>query len=244
MNDAPANDFSLPNQKFLVEQSQRSAPARARLLRNVDIARRRSILDLGCGYGSAVEELTRRGCGRVIAFDRRFDALRSEAAAFESAFRICGDACRLPFADDAFDLIFCQFFFLWANRPAVFDEIARVLRKRGALTAVEPDFGGMIEYPQATATRDIWINGLLRAGADVSASRRAIVELRRRGFDVEVGLSDRIEEASDARFDWLEELPLDDEERKKVASARSAYKKISAETIAHLPLLLITATKQ
>ena len=56
---------ALPSKTLLEAQAEWLAPARARLLRRVGIARRRRILDLGAGYGAVTGELVRRGGGFV-----------------------------------------------------------------------------------------------------------------------------------------------------------------------------------
>ncbi len=51
-------------------------------------------------------------------------------------------------------------------------EIYRVLQPKGMLVAIEPDYGGMIEYPPEIATGDLWIAALSRAGADPCIGRK------------------------------------------------------------------------
>ena len=58
------------------------APLRSRLLRGVQVATRRSILDLGAGHGALTGELVRRGAGRVVAVDAAEDFLTLDPAPF------------------------------------------------------------------------------------------------------------------------------------------------------------------
>ena len=116
---------------------------------------------------------------------------------------------RLPFADSAFDLIFTQLALLWINPvEQALDEIHRVMLPGGALVALEPDYGGLIEYPPEIAAREVWMNALERAGADPLTGRKLPGMLAARGFAVNVGLFDTLYAPSAARFDFLRDLPL------------------------------------
>ncbi len=75
------------------------APARARLHRQVAIARRERVMDLGEGYGAVTEELVGRSGGAMLAVDRYEATLSYNPINFEMAWRICADATQLPFAD-------------------------------------------------------------------------------------------------------------------------------------------------
>jgi len=238
--------YALPAPEMLIQQAEWLAPARGRLLRQVGIARRKRVLDLGAGYGAVTGELVRRAGGAVVALDCAVAALRAEAGAFDGAYRIGGEALHLPFADGTFDLVFAQLTLLWV-RPVTgaVREIARVLAKDGAFVALEPDYGGLIEYPPEIATRELWMNGLTRAGADPLIGRKLPGLLAMHGFRVNVGLFDTLYAPSTVRFDFLRELPLNVEET--AALARIEREALGHQDpwaqIAHLPFFLITAVK-
>ena len=239
----PDGDPSLPEAELLRVQAQWLAPARARLLRHVAIARRRRTLDLGAGYGAVTGELVRRSGGPVVALDLAAEALR-RAEPFAGAGRVNGDAARLPFPAGTFDLIFCQCALLWMPLPETLDEAERVLQPGGVLIALEPDYGGMIEYPPEASTRDLWLAGLARAGADPLVGRKLPAWLEARGFDVRVELLSELQPPSPERFALLRDLLTAKDER-------AALDHIAAEPgaggrwgiVAHLPMFLITAVK-
>ncbi|MDW8324928.1 MAG: class I SAM-dependent methyltransferase [Anaerolineales bacterium] len=234
-----------PGADLLRIQAKWLAPARARLLRRAAIARRGRVLDLGAGSGAVTGELVRRAGGAVTALDLAFAVLRADPAAFAGAGRVCADALRLPFPSLTFDLVFCQCALLWMQ-PAevVLDEIARVLRAEGALVALEPDYGGLIEHPPEIAVRDIWIAALARAGADPFIGRKLPGQLEARGFRVRVDLLPELRPPDPARFDFLRGLPLTAGEQTRVEQAAHADAQNSGRArVAHLPFCLITAFK-
>lgn len=237
--------YSLPPAELLHRQAAWLAPIRARLLRRVGIAHRQRILDLGAGYGAVTGELVRRGAtgGLVIALDRERAALLNPQP-FAGASRVCADAGRLPFASQAFDLVFCQCALLWMPPRATIESIWRTLAVGGVLIALEPDYGGLIESPPDAATRDLWIAALQRAGADPLIGRKLPGRLEACGFHVRVDLLPQLVLPDSARFDFLRGLPLTPQEQTHLAQAQAADAAASGwARVAHLPFFLITAAK-
>ncbi len=214
------------------------------MLRHVDIARRRRVVELGAGWGHVCAELAQRCRGSVLAIDTHAEALRSFASLDQVCPRIQrlqADAHQLPLATSSCDLVVTQSAFLWFTDPEkVVSEIVRVLTDDGALAAIEPDFGGMIEYPEDVSVRKVWLAALPRCGADPSIGRKLPGLLGRHGLKIECFLLDRIAEAQAARFDFLSELPLTGRERAKVARAKEIT---ASNDFVHLPYVLISATR-
>lgn len=161
------------------------AGERSRLLRKVDITTKKRILDLGAGTGETLSELTRRSEGFVCGLDADAQVLRLAAGV-----RVLGQARALPFADEAFDLVFTQMFFLWAGPLGeVLAEIRRVLAPAGHLLAcAEPDYGGAIAHPHDAASLADLAETLMAEGADVRIGRRLGSEMQRAGFTVACGV--------------------------------------------------------
>ncbi|SEW12086.1 class I SAM-dependent methyltransferase [Natrinema salifodinae] len=93
------------------------------------------ILDVGCGTGELSRVLAAESPGEVVGCDADPALL---AAASEHVPTVAGDALRLPFADDAFDLVVCQALLINLPEPAAaVAEFARV--STDLIAAVEPD---------------------------------------------------------------------------------------------------------
>jgi SAM-dependent methyltransferase len=157
--------------------------------------------------------------------------------------RIAGDAANLPLVDSSFDLVFCQYLFIWIKHlEECVREIQRVLQPRGALLAIEPFYPSMLEYPKELSCRDIWLNALQRAGADPEAAMKLPSLLEWRGFSMRIDLVERLLPPSPVRFQLLRELPLTSDEIEKVSEIEECSARASGwSQISHLPFILITA---
>jgi SAM-dependent methyltransferase len=264
---------ALPEPTLLHQQADWLAPARSQLWRRVHIARRQRVLDLGTGYGAVVPELVRRAGGHVVALDKVWEAMRARQGnggraadptapgQFAGASRVTADALQLPFCSGSFDLIFTQLTLLWVapaacpaclcrdccrSLPPAIDEIWRALMPGGVFVALEPDYGGMMEYPPEVQSQALWLTGLQRAGADPYVGRKLPGLLARRGFRVSISLFDTLFEPDPLRFAFLRDLPLTEAEHRQLAQIEQEARERSTESwgqVAHLPFVLVVATK-
>lgn len=218
--------------------------SRSRALRRAAIGRRESILEVGAGQCVVTPELQRRARGRVVAIDIAPHPFVSRIPG--DAIGVCADAVRLPFARGSFDLVFAQNTLLWVHHlAAAVGEAARVLAPGGALVAVEPDYGGMMEYPEL-GLRELWLNALSRSGAEPLVGRRLPELCERAGLDVWVELAHIPQAAEAEAIDLLEGLDLTDDERhlvvdirQRVASTPEAW-----SPFLHVPYFLVVAEKR
>jgi len=105
----------------------------------LDLDRWDSVLDAGCGTGELSAVLAEETDGEVVGVDADPSLL---TVARERVPTVAGDATRLPFADDSFDLVVCQALLINLPDPAAaVREFARVARHRVA--AIEPDNGAV-----------------------------------------------------------------------------------------------------
>ena len=124
-------------------------------LADLDLASRDAVLDVGCGTGELTSVIREESDGRVVGADVD-PALLSVARSHGPVVR--ADATRLPFRDDAFDLVVCQALLINLPDPvAGVREFARV--SDDLVAAIEPDNGAV----EVTSTVD----------AEASLARRA-----------------------------------------------------------------------
>lgn len=220
------------------------AGPRGRLLRRAHIGRRQSVLEIGCGHGIVTGELVRRAGGTVVAIDRDVEpALQVRDI---GAHLLAADAARLPFAPCTFDLIFCQNVLMWiAHAAGAVREMTRVLRPGGVVVGLEPDFGGMLEYPPQVAVRDLWLRGLTQAGADPTIGRALPALCEAAGLDTWAELQGIPQPATPEATELLLDLPLSEEDRARVQRTAQA---ITARTgrwdvFVHVPYVLVIGTK-
>jgi SAM-dependent methyltransferase len=103
-------------------------------LADLELGDRERVLDVGCGTGELTRVLAAESDAEVVGVDADPDLLA--AAAHRPVVR--GDATRLPFGDDAVDLVVCQALLINLPDPAAaIEEFARV--STDLVAAVEPD---------------------------------------------------------------------------------------------------------
>ncbi len=120
----------------------------ALVARRLNLASARRVLDVGSGLGHWGRAILPHLCeeANIIGIDREPEWVRSAgeiATALGIAHRVRymqGEAERLPFDDDHFDLVTCQTVLLHVrDYKAVVRQMTRVLRPGGRLLVVEPN---------------------------------------------------------------------------------------------------------
>ncbi|MDS0280910.1 class I SAM-dependent methyltransferase [Haloarcula onubensis] len=141
-------------------------------LADLDLAACDSVLDVGCGTGELTRICREESDAEVVGLDADADLLSSVPGP-----TVRGDATRLPFADDTFDLVVCQALLINLPDPvAAVREFARVARERVA--AVEPNNGAVTvrstvdsEPRLARRARGLFLDGVdtdVELGADAT----------------------------------------------------------------------------
>ena len=107
------------------------------------LARDRTVLDAGCGTGFGSEILARSGATRVDGFDVSLEAVEHALRrAGELAEFVVGDLNRIPFPDDAFELVTCFEAIEHVADPfRVMDELRRVVAPGGLVLVSTPNRG-------------------------------------------------------------------------------------------------------
>ncbi|MEE8332540.1 MAG: methyltransferase domain-containing protein [Alphaproteobacteria bacterium] len=121
----------------------------------VAVGRDALALDLGCGIGGPARTLAQRWGCRVVGVDLSVPYLRAavgltaRCGLADSIWFCAADGIRLPFADDAFDLAWCQNVAInIPDKAALYGEIHRVLAPGSAFAFTEIVAGaGEPDYP-------------------------------------------------------------------------------------------------
>ena len=106
------------------------------------------VLDVGCGFGLESVRLARLVLpgGHVTGIDKSADFIkeaeaRANAAQLDIAFKTA-DAEALPFGDASFGVARAERVLVYLPDPKrALQEMRRVTRQGGTVTAIEPDFG-------------------------------------------------------------------------------------------------------
>lgn len=193
-------------QARFAQQALWTADLRHYLFKRAAIAAARRILDVGCGPGVLLPELTGSTQAEVTGLDLDLAFLNLAASQINLAASqvnlaarqiprprlVGGDALRLPFADRVFDISLCHFVLLWLPNPLqALVEMGRVTRPGGAVLALaEPDYGGRIDHPAPLAELGrLQAEALRRQGADPLIGRQLSGLFQRAGLvDVQTGL--------------------------------------------------------
>jgi ubiquinone/menaquinone biosynthesis C-methylase UbiE len=100
------------------------------------------VLDVACGAGTSAFYIARQFGSRVTGIDISADLISIARAQLNDensrvAFEVA-DACKLPYADNTFDVVISQaFFVLIEDRDRALQEMLRVLKPGGILGALE-----------------------------------------------------------------------------------------------------------
>lgn len=130
-------------------------------LLDLGLATREHVLDVGSGTGELTRVLRDECDGEVTALDADPSLL-----AHVSGPRVCGDATRLPFGDDTFDLVVGQA--LLVNLPDPLEAIREFTRvSSNRVAVVEPDNGAVSiestvdsESRLARRARELYLKGV------------------------------------------------------------------------------------
>jgi len=154
------------------QQARWTAGLRGYLFERSGLAPGQRLLEVGCGTGALLSSLDGFNL-QLHGLDIDGEFLRQAQRHAPAARLARGDAHRLPYAGDSFDLVCCHFVLLWVRDPGqVVSEMRRMVRPGGwVLALAEPDYGGRVDYPE----------DLIRLGTLQEAA------LRRQGAETRLG---------------------------------------------------------
>ena len=125
------------------------------------------VLDVGCGTGTNLQLYRQAECAvSGIDLSTAMIAVAREKLGLEADIRL-GDACKMPYPDDYFDLVTAMLTLHEMDnqiRPGVITEMARVLNPSGRILLI--DFHpGSIHFPKG------WLNKVVISFFEITAGR-------------------------------------------------------------------------
>lgn len=136
------------------------------------------VLDLGCGWAYGTHWARATGC-RAVGIDLGFDQLQWARAAMPPGFALVhANAKALPFPDASFDRavsVEMMEHVYRPDRPAVFAEIARVVKRGGRVALSTPNPGSPIESVKRVAVKWPWLRRALPSSCFPEATDEAAV---------------------------------------------------------------------
>lgn len=131
------------------QQAGWTAALRRHLFTRLGLNEDSRILEVGCGTGAVLESLDSPAI--PFGLDINLPSLSFARHQIPAARLAAGDAHRLPYHAESFDLVYTHFVLLWlADSLAALKEMCRVTRPGGAVLALaEPDYGSRIDFPPA-----------------------------------------------------------------------------------------------
>lgn len=125
------------------------------------------VLEVGCGTGAILSELSNGISLHGLDIDRV--ALGQCRVNAPATSLVQGNALRLPYSNELFDIVYCHFLLLWVGDPLqALLEMKRVAKTGAHVIAfAEPDYSARVDEPRELAPLGEWqAESLQRQGAD------------------------------------------------------------------------------
>ena len=147
-----------------LQQAAWTHDLRVYLFEQAGLANAQHVLEVGCGTGAVLRDLTTPASAHGL--DLEPASLAECRIHTPSASLTRGDGHFLPYPDKYFDIAYCHFLLLWVNDPLqVVREMARV--SRCVLALAEPNYCQREDKPDELATLGNWqTESLRRQGAN------------------------------------------------------------------------------
>jgi ubiquinone/menaquinone biosynthesis C-methylase UbiE len=161
--------------KRFLQQARWTESVRRFLFPQVELGRAERVLEVGCGSGAILADLTTQTDAYISGIDLKIDYLRQAINHVPDSRITCADAFNLPFASRAYSLTLCHYFLLWLAEPLqAIMEMKRVTTAGGYVLALaEPDYGGRIDFPEGLVNLGhLQSQALNRQGADPNVGRK------------------------------------------------------------------------
>lgn len=154
-----------------------NADIRDRFYNKAILTQKRNLLEIGCGYGELLKEIGIKYRLKLYGIEKDPDKIRFANQNLTHNQIKCIlkqiDILNNEFDDEVFDVILTNFYFVWMDDlEPVFTEIYRLLKNKGILLMFnEPDYGGLIEFPNTNLKKEIK-NNIQKKGGDPKIARK------------------------------------------------------------------------
>lgn len=134
-----------------IHQTTWTASLRHYLFQKMGLPPAARILEVGCGTGALMAQIQSEFKQPLHGLDHSAERLQECRQHTASPYIVRGDATRLPYAPQSFDLTYTHFALIWINDPLeALREMRRITRPGGYVLALaEPDYAARIDYPDA-----------------------------------------------------------------------------------------------
>jgi len=177
MSTGKENEWTTEDWKRkLKQQAEETREYRYKIYERADLKNKKKILDVGCGTGAITADIASLTSGEVIGLDIDPEKLKQAEILLSDLPNVTlmeGDVLNLSFEDETFDLVVFNILLMYIkDKQKAVDEMTRVTKKGGiVLATLEPDYAGIIEYPENPAT-PLLTKQMEELGADLYAGRK------------------------------------------------------------------------
>ena len=150
-----------------LQQAAWTRDLRAYLFKKAGLDSARRVLEVGCGTGAILRDLTTPA--PLHGLDLNPSALTQALVNAPAALLTCGNGLDLPYPSRSFDIVYCHYYLLWVSDPLqAVSEMKRVTKPGGHILALaEPDYFARVDKPAALRPLGEWQrDALQRQGAD------------------------------------------------------------------------------
>ncbi len=186
-----------------LQQAKWTRGLRAYIFDKIKLDSARRVLEVGCGTGAILSELSTHSS--LHGLDLDLAALAECRVHAPAAALTQGDALHLPYANHSFDIVYCHFLLLWTRDPLQsLLEMKRVTNSGGSVLAfAEPDYSHRIDRPQELVQLGQWqMEALKGQGADPAIGARLADLFFRAGIEIiETGAIQSVENEA-PREEW------------------------------------------
>ncbi len=164
-------------EKKFNEQLTWTAELRDCLYEKAEFSHKKNLLELGCRTGELLKEIGIKYNLKLFGIDTDKNKIEYASANLEKnlidAKLITMNILNNNFEDNFFDVVITYCYFLWEmDLNNILAEIHRILKHNGVFLILgEPDFGGIIEYPDTGLKKELY-NSLKNSGADPEIGRK------------------------------------------------------------------------